>query len=67
MVRFVSPSPLYARSTYCGAETAVISGVLAIRDLDVPYEYACGRESLRVSDLTGIFGSSLRSLIHKAG
>jgi len=34
---------------------------------DVRYGYACGRASLRVPDLTGIFGSSLRSLMHKSG
>ena len=44
-----------------------ISGVLAIRDLDVLFKYACGPESLRVPDLPGISGSSLRPLVHNAG
>ena len=41
-----------------------ISGVLAIRDLDVLFKYAFVPESLCAPDLTGIFGSSLRPFMN---
>ncbi len=44
-----------------------ISGVLAIRGLDVLFKYAFGPESLCAPDLTGIFGSSLRPFMNNPG
>jgi len=46
---------------------AMLSGVLTIRDLDVPLEYACGPESLRVPEITAISTVSLRSFMNHPG
>jgi hypothetical protein len=46
---------------------AALSGVLAIRDLDVLLEYAFGPESLRVPEITTISTVSLRSFVNNPG
>ena len=46
---------------------AALSGVLAIRDLDVLMKHASGPESLRVPDITAISTVSLRSFVNSPG
>ena len=46
---------------------AALSGVLAIRDLDVLYKHAGGPESLREPDITAISTVSLRSFMNSPG
>jgi hypothetical protein len=46
---------------------AALSGVLAIRDLDVRFQYASGPESLRVPEITAISTVSLRCFMNRPG
>ena len=49
------------------ADMTALSGVLAIRDLDVLFKYASGPESLRVPEITTISTVSLRCLMNNPG
>jgi hypothetical protein len=46
---------------------AALSGVLAIRELDVLFNYASGPESLRVPEITAISTVALRCFLNRPG
>jgi hypothetical protein len=49
------------------ADLAALSVVLAIRDLGVPFKYACGSESLRAPAITASSTVSLRRFKNNPG
>jgi hypothetical protein len=63
--------PILARTIHeaptATADLAVLSGVLAIRDLDVLFRYAFGPESLRMPEFTAISTVSLRRFMNSPG